>query len=168
MFKVNDTVTYGINGICKIADISEQVTGTRRAEYYILKPAANPATSIFVPTQSEELTRKMKRLLTADEIIALIKSIPKDCDIWIDDGKVRREEYRKILFRSDRTELVRLIKTLFDRQQKLSQNPKSKQLASEDKSILETAEEILAGEFAYVLNVQREEIPSYILGILEA
>ena len=112
MFKTGDVFVYGSNGACVITDIKQERFARETKTYYILTPYINRRETIFVPVDSEALTARMKKVLTQDEIIEMIKSIPS-CDIiWLDNANARREEYKRIINAAERKELLRLIKTL--------------------------------------------------------
>lgn len=166
MYNVNDTVLYGVHGICRIAGISEKDLGGNRVEYYVLKPVYENQSTIFVPVHSQILTAKMRRVLSAGEIYALIKAIPDENTIWIENENTRRARYKEILSRGDRVELVRLIKTLHLHEQ--SQKGKGRKLHTADERLMKEAEKILYEEFAHVLHIKREEVLSFILEQIDA
>ena len=66
-----------------------------------------------------------------------------------------------MLFRSDRTALVRMIKTLYQHQQK--QQRRGKKLHVVDERFMKEAERILYEEFAHVLNIQKEQVVPFIM-----
>lgn len=158
---INDAVLYGLEGICWFAGISEKEINGKRNKYYVLRPVYNDKSTIFVPVDNEKLIAKIRRVLSVDEIHALIKAIPNESTIWIEDDAVRREQYKKILARGDRTELVRLIKTLYLRQQSLKE--KGRKMPVADERFIKDAEKLLHDEFAHVLNIDREQILPLIL-----
>ena len=52
MFQIGEMVSYGATGICTVEDIrmeSLSRAGTRKQEYYILRPAARPPVSPTFP-----------------------------------------------------------------------------------------------------------------------
>jgi CarD family transcriptional regulator len=162
-YKINDRVLYGVYGVCEVVAVTEQSVGTAHVEYYVLKPLRDPTTRIYIPTQHQALTAKMKRLLSAEEIHALIGTIPEETENWIEDGKIRHAEYRKILSSGDRTELFRLIKTIYQKQQTVAKIKKGKVIPSEDTDILKTAEGMLYEEFAHVLDIRTDQVVPFIL-----
>ena len=159
-YRENDTILYSTQGVCKITEISEQNLGGSRQEYYVLKPVYSQNSTIFVPVGSEKLTAKMRRVLSVDEIHTLIQAMPQQDTIWEEDESARRERYRAILLKGDRLELVRLIKTLQQRQE--SKKAAGKKLHSADEQTLKDAEKMLHEEFAHVLNLSREQVPPFI------
>ena len=76
MFCVNDTILYGAQGVCRIASIVRESFGSGPVDYYVLKPVYNDNSTIYVPVENGDLTGKMRRILSSEEIIALIRSMP--------------------------------------------------------------------------------------------
>ena len=120
MFHVNDVVIYGTEGVCRIKEITLKSFGDTSAEYYVLQPVNKEGQStVFVPVHNEQLTAKMQYILSADDIIQLIRSMPGEDTIWLDDENARKLRYKEILAQGDRQSLIQLIKTLYLHQQKL-------------------------------------------------
>ena len=161
-YKVNDMVMYGTAGVCRITEISEQSFCGRGGRYYILQPVYDNRSTVFVPVDNEALTTKMHRILSAEEIYDLIRDMPDTDTIWTDNEEVRREKYKEILKGGNRRDLIRMIKTLYTRQQALLQNGKKK-LRATDERFLKEAERVLHEEFAHVLNIQRDQVLPFIL-----
>ena len=76
MFQVNDTVSYGTHGVCQITEIGEKNLTGKSMEYYILKPVYNENSTLYVPVHSENLTGKMRRILSVQEIREMIRQMP--------------------------------------------------------------------------------------------
>lgn len=165
MFQVNDIVLYSSSGVCKITEITQKEIGNQKIDYYVLKPVYENRSTVFVPTKNEALLAKMRRLLSKEEIYALIREMPEEELIWIEDDAERKEEYRKLLLEGDRRQLVKLIKTLYLHQQKRLEAGKRVHIA--DSQFLREAEEALYNEFAYVLGLKREEVLPFIVGQIE-
>lgn len=160
-FQVNDAVLYGAEGVCRIIDIGEQDFMGTRAQYYVLKPVYTPGSTVFVPVENEMLTAKMRRILSPEEIRSLIKTIPDEATLWIDDDNTRRARYAEILQKGDRAELVGVIKALYHRREE--QQAKGRKLHVADERYLRDAEKVLYDEFAHVLCIKRDEVLPFIL-----
>lgn len=161
MYHINNSVLYGTEGVCIISEIEEKEMGGEHQQYYVLKPVYRSESTIYVPVNSEKLTSKMRRVLSADEVYELIKTMPEEGTIWIDNKTDRQEKYKRILLSGDRTELIRLIKTLYLRQQ--AQKEMGKKLYVADENMMKDAERILYEEFAHVLDIEREQVFPMIL-----
>ena len=160
MYKVNDVVVYASYGVCEISAIEERDFSGENVEYYVLRPVGDSRNTFYVPTAKSALTEQMRRVYTREEVEALIRVMPDEDFIWIDDEAVRKEKYREIISGGDRLELVKLIKTLYIRRQELLQQ--HKKLHSADEKFLAEAENMLYDEFAYALGIGKDEVVPYI------
>lgn len=166
MFSVRDIVIYGIDGVCQIIDITEKEVDGQCRQYYVLKPVYDENSTLYIPVHSEKTTAKMHRVLSPEEIYALIQAMPAENSIWIDSEVVRREKYKEIIVTGNRQELIRLIKTLYLHQQAKKEN--GKKLHTVDERFMKDAEKILYDEFAHVLAIKREQVLPFILEQIEA
>ncbi|MGL6197673.1 MAG: CarD family transcriptional regulator [Lachnospiraceae bacterium] len=164
-YKVNETILYGTHGVCRITEISERKFGEESMEYYILKPLYDKKSTLFVPANSEKLLKKMRRVLTVEEIYDLIKAMPDQNTIWIENESERKDKYKEILSKGNRKDLVCLIKTLYKHQ--LEQQEKGKKLHIADERFMKDAEHLLHAEFAHVLEIQYEQVVPFILQELQ-
>ena len=164
MFSKNDYIIYGTTGVCKITDIVKKKfnTNTER-EYYILKPAYDPNSTIYAPVDNTMINTR--KIMTLKEVYELIKSMPDNETIWIDDINLRKEKYNEILKRGDNVELVKLIRTLYLEKEK--KKIEGKKLYVGDEKIMSEAQRLLHEEFALVLNIKVDEVLPFILGELE-
>lgn len=160
-FSVNDTVLYGAEGVCRVAEIVQRDFGAGAVDYYVLRPVYNENSTIFVPVNNSALTDKIRRVLAADEIRALIRSMPQEDSIWFADENERKEKFRQILARGERTELIGMIKALYQHQQ--LQQANGKHLHAADERFFRDAEKMLYDEFAIVLKIKPDQVLPLIL-----
>lgn len=113
MFKVDDIVIYGINGICKIVGIEEKVLMETKKNYLVLKPLNGDKSTYFVPVDNENLLNKMRKVLSEDEINRLIDSMPNEKAVWIDNERERKDCYKKIISDGNHSELIKMIKSIY-------------------------------------------------------
>lgn len=165
MIQINDTILYSSEGVCTVIDIVEQDFGGKPVKYYVLKPVYNKNSTVYVPVDNETLTAKMRRVLSAAEIHEIIRAIPSESPMWIEDEAERKETYREILLRGDRMELLRMIKALYEHQQ--TQRAKGKHLHTADEHFFKEAEKILYNEFALVLQIRPDQVVPFILQQVE-
>lgn len=165
MFNANDSVLYGVHGVCRIVEIQNQNFGDKDCLYYVLKPIYNDLSTFFVPVDNEALTSKMKKVLSPQEIHSIIRSMPQEDLIWIEDDAERKEKYNEILKSGDRIGLVRIIKTLYFRQNQLKEQRKKLHIA--DERFMKEAEKMLYEEFAYVLNIEQDQVIPFIAEEIE-
>lgn len=164
-FQIGDRVVYGIHGVCEISGIEEEKSGSETICYYKLRPVYDDKGTVFVPVGNERLEKKMRLVLSTDEIYELIREMPEEQALWIQDENARKEKYRQILQQGDRRQLVRLIKALYQRQQE--QAGKGKKLYKNDEKVMREAEKMLYEEFAHVLEIQPEQVLPFIMQQIE-
>lgn len=160
MFCVGDTVLYGSQGVCRIVGTDEKKLGGTKVEYFVLKPVYDENSTLFVPSTNTNLISKMRNVLSAQQIYDMIKTMPDENTIWIEDENERKQKYQQIVIEGNRQKLVQIIKTLHLHQ--ISQEEKGKKLHQADENILKQAEKLLYNEFALVLNIQPDEVLPFI------
>lgn len=165
MFKVNDTVIYGTEGVCRVMDITERMFRDKKIRYYVLKPVYKENATIFVPTENETLTAKMRQVLSPEEVRTIIDGMAGEESIWIEDENERKLRYKTILTSGNCHELVRLIRTLYLHQQE--QKARGKKLHLADERFFKEAERMLYDEFAVVLNLRQDQVLPYIIRSIE-
>lgn len=164
MYQVNDMVMYGHSDVCKITDVcKKQFSGIEEKNYYIMSPAFENNSTIYLPTENAEI--KLRNLISEDEIHLIINNIPDLPTIWIDDDKQRQEAYRNMLRTGDHRTLISLIITLYHKREE--KKLQCKKFRATDEKFLSEAEKLINHEFAVVLGITPEEIPEYIRTSLE-
>jgi len=165
LFSKGDTVIYGIHGICKITDVQIKEFMGEKAEYFVLNPVYDERATVFVPCQNESLTSKMKRIMSPAEIHDMIRAMPDEKQMWIENEQERKKSYSDILKNGDRKALIGLIKTLYLHKEK--QGASGKKLHISDENFLRDAEKILYEEFAHVLQIKRDQVLPFICEQIE-
>lgn len=161
MYNVNDSIIYGSHGVCTITEIGERNFYGTPNQYYILKPISSAQSTLYIPVDNEKLTQKMRRVLSPDEIHALIKAMPEQNADWIENENERKEKCRQILLTGDRMQLISLIKTLYAHEQE--QKEKGRKLHLSDQQFFRDAEKLLYEEFSVVLNINMDQVLPMIL-----
>lgn len=166
MFKVNDVIIYGTQGICRIAGTEEKTISGAKKNYFVLKPVKDDGSTIYAPMDNERVLQKMRRLLTREEICGLIDSMPDENAVWIHNDNERKELYRKILSGGDHVELIKMIKAIYTH--KKEREADGKRLHMVDEHFFKDAEQILYNEFQYVLQMKnKEELMTFIFSRIE-
>ncbi|MDD6394719.1 MAG: CarD family transcriptional regulator [Firmicutes bacterium] len=160
MLCIGDTVLFGTEGIFVIDRITQKEIGDKTADYYVLKSHDKDNSVIYLPLDNQMLIGKVRPLLTESEICALLVQVSDFDDIWIADNKLRKEKFQNILQSGDREKLIRLAGTIYKHQQDMKL--RHRKLSLSDERILKEAERIISIEFAYVLNIDRSDVPQYI------
>lgn len=165
MFSVGDAVSYGTQGICKITEITNMAVGKVKKQYFVLVPLQDERSTVYVPTDNEKLLEKMRTVLSEKEINELIKEVSKQPLKWIENDIDRKEFCNEVIKSGDRHELMRLIEMLYNKREELKNSKKHFHIL--DERALREAEHLLHDEFSYVLNISKEDVPSYIFNMLK-
>ncbi len=156
MFKINDIVFYGAQGICKIDGTEEKQIGKTKVNYYVLKPIFNENTSVFVPVENAALTAKMLSVLSKTQANQLMQKTNDISVLKFAAESDKQAEYKAILASGDRERLVALIKTIRDERDTRREN--GKKLNIIDEQTLRKAETLFYNEMAFVYSVSPEEV----------
>ncbi len=159
MFSINDTVMYGTVGVCRVEGVSELTLGRERKQYYVLRPISSGGSTVYIPLDNELLISKARKLLTPDELTALLSS--EFSEEWDDDSTVRSANYAEIIKGGDRARIIGIILTLTARRRSLSGT--GKKLRISDERALRDCERILSDEISYVLGISPEKVMPYIM-----
>lgn len=161
MFKVNDYIFYGTNGVCKVLDIGIPNLNlpNKKKQYYTLKQIYGEKNTIYTPIDNNKIF--MRKLISKKEAAELIDNIPSTELLYAEDDKMLEEKYKEVMNKCDCKEWLKIIKTTHVRRNiRLAEGKKCK---SKDDKYLEKAEEYLFEEFATVFNMNKENIKDFIM-----
>lgn len=165
MFAVGEIIVYRNYDVCKIVKKQDMEIAHKVRPYYVLEPLYDRDLTFYAPVGNKEVESRMYHILCAEELHALLKAIPYEDTIWIENEKERKEEYKQILDGYNRTELLKMIKNIYLHQQKLLKLGKKNHAS--DQQFMKNAEKVLYNEFAYVLDLKPEEIWPFVLEKIE-
>lgn len=165
MFQLGDQVIYGIHGMCRIIELETRKIDKKLIEYYVLEPVEQPGARFFVPTQNQVAVSKLQRVLTRQELDALLQTASSTADVWIDDENQRKMRYRELINSGDRISLIGMIRALLRHKQ--AQEAAGKKFHLCDENFLRDAQKLLSTEFSSVLNIAPDEVGDYIKNALE-
>lgn len=165
MFKIKDVVVYGSQGVCEIVGIQEQKADGASKAYFVLKPKNDQGATFYVPTWNEKAWSKMRRVMTKEDVDALIDAMPGKAPIWITNENERKEAYKKILASGDQAAIIAMVQALFAH--KKERETQGKRLHMSDEYFMKEAEQILYNEWQYVLNVDKVGLMDYIFSRIE-
>lgn len=166
MFKVNDVVVYGAQGVCEIVAIDEQKVDGASKKYFVLKPKDDREATFYVPTWNEEAWSKMRKVMTKKDVNALINTMPSKTPIWIVNENERKEAYKKILASGNQAAIISMVQALYFH--KKEREADGKRLHMSDEHFMKDAEQLLYNEWQYVLNVDKAGLMAYIFGRIES
>ena len=160
MFKVNDIVVYGTQGVCKIVAVEVRKVDGVNKEYFVLKPSNHAGATFYVPVWNEKAWQKMRKVKTKQEIDALIDAMPGHIPTWIENENERKETYKKILASGDQAGIISMLQALYTH--KKLREDQGKRLHMSDEYFMKDAEQLLYHEWQYVLNVDKDGLMDYI------
>ena len=113
---------------------------------------------IYTPTDNENVV--MRRVISKDTAMNLIDDIPNIDTIKINDNKMREAALHDSVSKCDCRELVKVIKTLYQR--KKTREAVGKKQTSVDEKYLNMAENNLYSELSIPLKISRDKIEDFI------
>lgn len=158
MYKIGQYVVYK-RDVCKIKAIKEKYI--KGNDYYVLSSMDDESLIIHVPVDNSNLLRD---LISKKELENIIKSIP-DIPIIESEDRLIENEYKKLLYSENHSDLIKIIKTTYLRNQNRLEN--NKKLSEKDSFYFEKAEKYLYNEFSIILNKSFEETKEYIINKLK-
>lgn len=165
MFSVNDYVVYGSEGVCKVESIGHpEIAGLdKMKEYYTLSPVYRSG-KIYTPVDSPLHMRSVISKNYAEELIGGIKEISGDLDVP-KDAKLANVYYRDLVRSYECVKLISVIKYVFAKQRAFAAVKRN--IPAVDLKFFKIAEEMLYGEFGFVLGIDPKEVKGYIADCCE-
>ena len=138
MYKKGDYVIKIPEGICEIEDVGcLDISGVNKdKEYYALAPINQKGSKIYIPV--DNVHGRIRNIISKEDAIAFIKSMPDIDEKDIQNEKMREQEYREAI------------------------------LSGSNKRYFKLAEYMLFSELSFMLNVPREHIEQYIVDMIES
>lgn len=161
MYKVGDLIIYGNTGVCRIADItSRNFEGIEQEQlFYVLKPLYQNFT-IATPINNTKVF--MRPIITRDEAVRLIDKIPTISAEAYHNQAISQlvEHYKESLRTHDCSDLLELCMSIYAKKQDVEQQ--NRKFGAVDEKFMKRAEELLYGELAAALDIDKEQVPAYI------
>ena len=105
MYCIGDQVIYGIHGVCRIVDEECRSVDRKQLNYLVLEPDGQTGARYLVPTHNAVAMGKLRKILTAEEMEALLCSDTVRSAEWIRDDNQRKQIYRDLVSGGDRVRL---------------------------------------------------------------
>lgn len=160
MFQSGEYVIYGAHGVCRITGREKQLVNRKRTEYLVLEPLGQNESRFLCPTANETAMAKLRPVLDADALNALLASDEIRQDVWIQEENARKQHYRDLISSGDRTSLLKMISSLYRYRE--SQFAAGKKFHQCDENFLRDAEKLLSSEVSLVLEKSPEEARNYL------
>ena len=154
MYQEGQYVVYGSHGVCQIVDIEQKNIDHKLVQYYALEPLARPGTRYYIPVHNAVAVGKLRLPLGREELEKMLKS-PVDTTCWIAEENRRKLCYREQISNLAPQTLFMMVRLL--RLHRRKQLEDGRKFHVSDANFLKDAENLLAGEFAFVLGITKEE-----------
>ena len=160
MFSVGEHIIYGVEGVCRVDEVGRlKVAGLdKNRDYYRLTPYYRGGT-IYTPVDGRAV---MRPVISRQALEALLPRLP-ELEPLADmptDSRAAGEYYRGILAEHNCERLLRLCKSLYQKQQALSVLRRG--VSATELRNWKMAEELLFGEFGFVLGIKPAEVKTYL------
>ena len=155
-YEIGDLVSKPVTGICKIEDILYLNPQDERNNklYYLMKPIEDEKEKIYVPVSNAD--SRLRLCMTKKMAWSLIKRIPEIPTAWVNNEKMREQNYKEAVKANEPEALVSIIKMIYQRNQKrLAQG---KKCTETDARYFQTAENLLYMELGVALGKPKQEI----------
>ena len=160
MFAVGEKVLYSVNGVCEITGITQKVFGKTKIDYYVLKPIFNEASTVFVPVGNDALVKKMKKLMSPQQLDEVFYSVSATEVEWNNDEVTRRQNFKDVISSGIVEDILVILKALWNHRK--SQNEKGRKLHISDEIFLKEAEKMIKEEISCVIGVEKEDVIPYV------
>lgn len=158
MYEPGSLIVYGTTGVCRVEAVaSRQLMRGLVKNCYTLRPLYSNET-IYIPVDT---TVFMREPITGEQANALIDRIPDQTDAPLPaDLGAAKEYYDSALQSHDCGNLLQLVRQIYRKSQRVKEN--KRQPSQTDQRYLKRAEELLYGELAVALGIERDEVVPYI------
>ena len=160
MFSIGDKIIYCCDGVYTVAEYtSSPIDKNDTRQFYLLRPVHGPVGNIIITPVDNEKS-KMRLVMSRDEAISFIDTIPDVPPLVVEREKSRREVYRKALDGADAEVLVSIIKTVMKRREELA--IVKKRVSESDNDYEKKAKFCLYGELSVSLGIPMDEVDKFI------
>lgn len=154
-FAVGDLVIYGETGVCRVVDIVEKEFLEVVQQCYKLQPVYQSCV-IFTPAEGGNVF--MRKIISPEAAAALLAGM-KSLEPAVYNARSPRELseiYDKIIKQHDCDSLALLMRSIYEKRQKLI--AQKKKLSAIDERYMKKAEELLFGELAAALGIEKSAV----------
>lgn len=160
MYQIGDQVVYGVHGVCRVMDLEERLVDRKHLTYLALEPVGQSGSRYLVPTHNAAAMGKLRKMLSREELEAMLSSPAVLSDSWIPDENLRKQTYRELIGSGDRVKLMQMIRTLY--RHKAAQAAAGRKCHLCDENFLRDAEKLLTSEVALVMGMDYDQARNYL------
>lgn len=163
-YDIGEHIVYCSKEICLINSIVKKCfDGVNEEDYFQLIPIDTRNSSYYIPCNKCE--NKIRPLLTKEEIYKLIDEMPNISAEWCEDKNTRKNLFNAVLKGNDYHRIIAMIHSIHV--QREHQISSGKKLLAADERAMNEAEHIVHREFAFVLDINENEVKDFIRERLE-
>lgn len=156
MLKQGDVVVYKCKGMYEVQEIGTLNFSfvDRKKQYYTLQSMDNDRDKVYSPVDDNT---NIRRPMTKEEAMKLIENVDDVETLWIQNEKMREQEYKKCIATYEPERWVQVLKTLYSRTRKRGS------ITSMDKKYQQLLEHVLYAELSYILEIPVNKVESFIM-----
>ena len=166
-YSAGDLILYGRHGVCRVEEIEQiRPSGGVEKEYYVLRPLyQNRSCCIRIPADQDKVY--CRPIISGAEAQCLIRRIPEvPAEPYYNRNLNQlREHYRTCLENLSCESLISLTKSLYKKKEEAE--AQRKKFGTVDERFMREAEDLLFGEFAAALEIERDSVQNYIANALQ-
>jgi CarD family transcriptional regulator len=160
MYQPGDMIVYGSTGVCRVKDVAKpDFKGAAGDQlYYTLEPLYQDG-MIFTPVDSKVF---MRPVITEEEAEALIDRIPTIETTPYHSSVLREleEHYSAYLKTHDCGDLIEMTMSIYAKKKDMERQ--HRKFGAVDERFLKRGEDLLFGEMAVALNMEKAKVGAYI------
>lgn len=164
VFQPHEYIVHAGSGVCYIDDIcTMQFQGLGKKTYYKLVPLYENGSTIYTPVeQTQSIIRK---IASSQDVMALLSNADAiECVENVED-KAREEAYKALLKEKTCRAWLSIIRSAYmHNQQRAEEGKKPTQM---DERYMGVAENLLHGELAVALEIDRDQVVDFIVDHLQ-
>ena len=165
MYKAGDMVVYGETGVCRIVGITvPDFAQEMNKEYYELEPIYERGT-IYAPVDNKNIA--MRYVMDRNEADQMIDMIPEIKTEEFTEKSTQKltEHYKQRIKGQNTLDLITVIMSAYKK--KLKAEKENKKFGQIDKKYMKKAENLLYGELAVALNIEKDDVRNYIVARMQ-
>lgn len=158
-FEIGDLIIYGETGVCRVDAIEDKPFLGEITKCYKLQPIYQ---SCVITTPIDNNNVYMRPIISKEEAEAIIASVSqvKPMELPVSAPRTAAENYDKIIKTHDCQQLLTFAVSVYHKRKNLLEQ--KKKLPAIDERYMKKAEDLLFGELAAALNIEKAEMHSRI------
>ena len=159
MYEVGSLIVYGRNGVCRVEEISEKEISGEVRLFYILQPVYQKCNITVAVDNQKVFSRPIISRAEAQELIDRLPAIT--VEPYYNRNLTQLKEYYKNWLESHECiKIAEMTKSLYAKRSEAERE--KRKFGAVDERFLKEAEDLLFGELAAALEIERSAVPAYI------